>query len=202
MSLFPRTIFGNESSFTPLFRLLDEFDAYTRSNAALDESGRRSRGHLPDFQPSFDVREVADAYELHGELPGLNKENLTVEFTGPQTLHVSGHIERSYSSGTPPARFLENTKTSGAVTESGETGRDEHAPTDAAKTTKEPKQDQKPNDGVKYWVAERSIGQFSRVFNFPRPVQRDGVTASLKDGILSLRIPKATKPESRRIEIN
>jgi len=201
-----RTLVNPDSSFTPLFRLLDDFDAYTRGGDA-GQVGHR-RGHLSGFQPNFDVRELADAYELQGELPGINKENVHIEFTDPQTLLVRGHVERSYTSGDPPPDLLEKQKTSGAVTQSGERQHDKQAKGDAAKADETTKtgeaqhKEQKPADKAKYWVSERSVGDFSRTFSFPHAVQQDGVTASLKDGILNLHVPKAKKPEARRITVN
>ena len=62
------------------------------------------------------------------------------------------------------------------------------------------KREAQPAD--KYWVSERSIGEFSRTFSFPSPVDQDTVTAGLDNGILNLSIPKAKKKESRRITIN
>jgi HSP20 family molecular chaperone IbpA len=54
---------------------------------------------------------------------------------------------------------------------------------------------EKPADKAKYWPTERSMGEFSRNFNFPVLVDQDGVTANLKDGILSVLVPKANKHE-------
>ena len=203
MALLQRSIFNPESGFTPLFRLLDDFDAYTRGNEAGEVGQLRPGRHFQDFQPKFDVREVADAYELHGELPGLSKENVNIEFTDPQTLRIRGRVERSYSAGSPPAGLLESTKTGGAIAESSETEHGKSATDEVTKTSStDNKQQKKSGEKATYWVSERSVGEFSRVFSFPHAVQQDGVTANLKDGILNLRVPKTNKPQTRRIDIN
>ena len=54
---------------------------------------------------------------------------------------------------------------------------------------------------TKYWVSERSIGRFSRTWSFPKRVDQEQVSASLKDGILSIVVPKAAVPENKRISI-
>lgn len=54
--------------------------------------------------------------------------------------------------------------------------------------------------GHKYWVSERSVGEFQRTFSFPGKVDQEAVKASLKDGILSIVVPKAAKQE-RKIAI-
>ncbi|KAI4150456.1 MAG: hypothetical protein LQ341_001100 [Variospora aurantia] len=51
--------------------------------------------------------------------------------------------------------------------------------------------------GYKYWVSERSVGEFQRTFSFPGKVDQEAVKASLKDGILSIIVPKAVKHEKK-----
>lgn len=216
MSLFPRGFYGSDPSFTNLFRLLDDFDSYTRevqSGEVAHDGRRRNRVmQARTFNPKFDVRETEDAYELYGELPGIERDQVNIEFTDPQVLVIRGRIERSYTSGTPPASM------SGAITEQGE----EHAShkasveDEASEKAKEQgsqtqvtkhadnrqadKQNKAPSE--KYWVSERSIGEFSRTFSFPARIDQDGVSANLNNGILGVVIPKAKKAETRRIAIN
>ena len=49
-----------------------------------------------------------------------------------------------------------------------------------------------------YWVSERSVGEFHRTFTFPDRVDRDGVKANLKNGILTVLVPKQLKKETGR----
>ncbi|KAF6814559.1 hsp20-like protein [Colletotrichum sojae] len=228
MAFFPRNFYNSsDASFTPLFRLLEDFDNYSRQGG--QNGGTSSRGthrnHVPTFQPKFDVREVEDAYELHGELPGMNKNDVAIEFTDPHTLHIRGRVERSYTAGTLPAGFLQQgTEMSGAITEAGEEEQQNKKPrkatveddnetnssaqatpaTTVAEIDKSNKKDQpqQPVDNAKYWVSERSVGEFSRVFNFPGQISQESVSANFKDGILSIRVPKAPKHETRRIQID
>lgn len=53
----------------------------------------------------------------------------------------------------------------------------------------------------KYWISERSVGEFERRFSFPRRVDQDAVRASLKNGILSVVVPKIVGREGRRIVV-
>ncbi|KAI1452364.1 HSP20-like chaperone [Annulohypoxylon moriforme] len=225
MSMFgPRFYTPAEPNFTGLFRLIDDFDKYALQNnngtAAAQQGGRHAR-HLPTFTPKFDLRETENNYELHGELPGIEKENVHVEFTDPQTIVVRGRVERTYQAGTPPAGLLEKApEASGAITEAP---KEEHhdkahqptveddtegaAPTSAntvAETDKgkvaEQQQPKQPQH--KFWVSERSVGEFSRTFQFPSRVDTDNVAASLNNGILTVTVPKSKKPEGRRIQVN
>ncbi|HXU30501.1 MAG TPA: Hsp20/alpha crystallin family protein [Thermoanaerobaculia bacterium] len=48
---------------------------------------------------------------------------------------------------------------------------------------------------------ERSYGAFSRSFTLPTNVKSDAVEATFKDGVLTVRIPKAEEAKSRKIAI-
>lgn len=78
------------------------------------------------------------------------------------------------------------------------TATDENAVTKAAAETEA---EASKTPGSHYWVSERSVGSFSRSFNFGSRVDQDHVKASLKNGVLSIVVPKATAPVSRRIQI-
>jgi len=203
MSVWPRSSFApfvSEPSFTPLFKLLDEFDNY---------SGRGSnKTSMKAFQPKFDVKEVESAYTLHGELPGIDQKDVEIEFVDQQTLNIRGRTERSYENGTHPSGFIEGERSSGAITEGGESNNTHKATVEdegAQSTSTEvaqTKQQEEPKEESKYWVSERSVGEFSRTFSFPVRVDQDAVKASMKNGILSIVVPKAKKAESRKIAIN
>ncbi|ESZ98887.1 hypothetical protein SBOR_0745 [Sclerotinia borealis F-4128] len=217
MSFFPRNFISTEpSSFHPLFRLLDDFDQYSSGRNDGPQHHRRSNV-MKTFTPKFDVKEAGEVYELHGELPGIEQKDVEIEFIDDQTLNIRGRTERSYTSGTPPAGFIEDAPESGAITEGGETSEhkdkahqptveDEDAQTQSGtgantQVTKATDQKKSQESGHKYWVSERSVGEFSRSFSFPGRVNQDEVQASMKNGVLSIIVPKAKKQESRRIAI-
>jgi HSP20 family protein len=190
MSLFPRFAAGE---FAPLFRLLDDYDVHRGS----PDGGFSS---IRSFAPKFDVRELKGAYQLDGELPGIEQKDISIEFTDPHTLVIKGRTEREYSSDSP--------RTQGRIEEAPEDGKSRKATVEDEATTTETAVE-KSSAGApaeaqpqsKYWVSERSIGEFHRTFSFPSRVDRDAVKASLKNGILSIVVPKAAAPQSKRILI-
>lgn len=193
MSLFPR--FTQE--FAPLFRLMDDYDR--RVFRDIDRNFREVRS----FTPKFDVRELKDAYELHGEFPGIEQKDINIEWTDQNTLTISGRHESVKEEGTPPQGFIEEGKEGEqhhyekpSVQEAPEQG---EASTDVAK--KEGQEVGQKIDEPKYWVSERSVGEFHRSFSFPQRVDQDNVKASLKNGILSILVPKAKAPQPRKINI-
>jgi len=204
MAFFQRASYDDSSSFTPLFRLLNDFDDYSRQTGTEQQRGGRRSGST-FWQPKFDVRETGEHYELHGELPGMNKNNVHIEFTEPQTLVVRGRAERSYNSSTSPAGLIDQPGQKGQITESGEpTGEDARKDSKEKVATSDTgkQSDKQPDHGAKYWLSERSVGEFSRTFNLPAQVEQDAVSASFKDGILGIVVPKAKKQGARRIAIN
>jgi len=207
MSLFPRTLYTPDQSFAPLVRLLNDWDTYSR-----DDGGSHRHHITPTFNPRFDVLETDTEYQLHGELGGVAKKDVHMEFTDEHTLVVKGRVEKSYATSDAP-------ESAGAITGPADddtaaennshkaTARDEEEEKSAegGKVTTTKKQQgqrqQKQRPAFKYWLSERSVGEFSRVFQFPGRVERDQVSASLENGILTVKVPKAKKAESRRVEI-
>ena len=49
---------------------------------------------------------------------------------------------------------------------------------------------------------ERGHGQFSRAFSLPEPVDVNAISAELKDGILTVTLPKSTDRGTRRIDVS
>ncbi|KAL4879301.1 30 kDa heat shock protein [Aspergillus karnatakaensis] len=184
MSLF-RT-FPNSGDFSPLFRLLDDYDNHRSSRGQGQTSSIRS------FAPRFDVRESNDAYHLDGELPGIPQKDIDIEFTDPQTLVIKGRSEREYHSSKD--NTAEQAQSNNQAHASGESS-------EVAKSSTEKQVSKNKAEKPRFWVSERSVGEFQRTFNFPTRVAQDDVKASLKDGILSVVVPKAAAPTSRKISI-
>ncbi len=57
------------------------------------------------------------------------------------------------------------------------------------------------DEGPNYHRRERRAGAFERVFTLPFDVDSDKVEAALKDGILTIKLPKAESAKPRRITV-
>jgi len=195
MSLFSRNFHGELS---PVFRLMTDYANLTRSGFPEEMKSLRS------FQPKFDVSETKEGYTLHGELPGIEQKNVNIEWTNGNTLTISGRIESSYESGPSEEQ--------GRVTETGEDHKDKtDQPTaevegttsvEVTNTTEGKEVEQASPNQPKFWISERSVGEFYRSFSFPSRIDQDGVKASLKNGILEIVVPKAAKPANKKIPID
>ncbi len=67
--------------------------------------------------------------------------------------------------------------------------------------TGEKKVEKETGKGSKQHRTERYCGSFSRRFTLPTTIKSDKVDASYKDGVLSLKIPKAEEAKPKAIEI-
>ncbi|KAI5299023.1 hypothetical protein KEM56_003580 [Ascosphaera pollenicola] len=209
MALF--SPFSNDlfQPFQPLFQLLDDdtlSPVYPLRRANNNNNKSASRSITSSFTPRFDVRESKDAYHLDGELPGLTQKDVELTFTDPHTLLIKGSITREHTESSED-KDKDNTSSTAAhaatVEDADEDEKKAGAKDQVAKTNTEStvaKNDNKPQ--FKYWVSERSSGSFHRTFNFPARVDQDNVKASLKDGVLSIIVPKAPAPAMKKIEVN
>lgn len=210
------------SDIAPLFRLLDS------ATADLVPSSRQQARRT--FTPRFDVREVGAAYELQGELPGIEQKDLDVEFLDERTLVIRGRTctESTTTNEAPeaaeaaePTKAVDNEAANdnvseksanyqkarveddyvdaGAESEAAEGAKTSSSTTAEVAPTVETKKAVEPSS--KYWVSERSIGEFERRFSFPRGLSLENAKASLRNGILSVVVPKVAGREPRRINI-
>jgi len=60
-----------------------------------------------------------------------------------------------------------------------------------------------PGDGEQpaYHRQERGLGEFTRVLALPVEVDADKIEATLKDGVLTLKLPKAEAARARKIKV-
>lgn len=178
MSLF-RTM-PTSGDFGPLFRLLDDYDVH--------RTGGGQVSSLRSFTPRFDVRETDDVYHLDGELPGISQENIDIEFSDRQTLVIKGRSEREV-----------NTTNKAPATLATPT--DDGSSDSVQVANKEQTVSNKSDSKHRYWVSERSVGEFHRTFAFPGHIDQDNVRASLNNGILSVVVPKTAASGSKKITI-
>jgi HSP20 family protein len=61
--------------------------------------------------------------------------------------------------------------------------------------------EERREEGEHHYMVERNSGTFSRVFSLPEGVDADAVTADMKNGVLTLQIPKRPEAQPKRISI-
>lgn len=188
------SLFRGFQEVSPLFRMLDDYAS------ASARPGTSSTLHqLRTFQPKFDVREVKDAYELHGELPGIAQKDISVEWEDGQTLTISGRTER-HSTTEPSKQDKHDNHDKQGKPDKQDGTNDASSGTEVAKHSTS-KEVSATDEHPKYWLTERSVGEFRRSWTFPTRVNQDEVKANLKDGILSVVVPKSNRPQAKKVTV-
>ncbi|VUC28802.1 unnamed protein product [Clonostachys rosea] len=90
---YPRTVYHSQPSFTPVFHLFNG-----RGSQCEPRRTRNTRyvyrQPVRPWLPRFEAKETGDAYVILGDLPGLSKEQVSVEFPEAQKLVIRGTTER------------------------------------------------------------------------------------------------------------
>jgi len=123
--------------------------------------------------PAAEVQETEEAYELVLELPGVDKEAIDVKATD-RTLVISA--QRRNPRQAAPA--------------SAEAGAPVPAPVPAAEPA-----------GRGLLLSEFRYGTWSRSFRFPAGIDRDQLQATYRDGLLSVRAPKAKRVSTVSVKV-
>ena len=72
---------------------------------------------------------------------------------------------------------------------------------DGVLTIKGEKRQEKEEKEADYHLVERSYGSFTRSVQLPREVQSDKISASYKNGILKITLPKSEEAKKKEIKI-
>lgn len=194
MPFYTRHPFDTLLLSDPFFTSFFSPSSHNRPSESTERGeGKGDGGAIRAFSPNFDVHETNKQYTLEGELPGLEKSNLSIEFTDTNTLVVRGKIERSYTAGTPPDKLLQDAKQKQAITEGKEEGKQKQKEKEHKAEGEE--------ESVKYWINERTVGSFQRSFSFPGEVDQDNVKASYENGLLKIVVPKKEERTTKKIDI-
>lgn len=80
---------STDHDFVAGLRFLDEYAKHLFSRTSNDLSHQ--------FVPRFDLEEHEETYELYGELPGFDRDHITVEANDDRNIQISGWIPRKHT---------------------------------------------------------------------------------------------------------
>lgn len=189
-------------TFSQLERLTNEMNTHLN-----DAFGEQAEGQGTTWQklltstPKFDVKETDEAYILEGELPGVAKKDVSLDFADDNTLLLKTKTETFREQKPAAPAQSEQKQVEGAGAESTQmTGANPDAATQDADKDKQVT----TTNGEKsvaapaapqptYHLTERTYGSFQRAFSFPAPVKHEEVKAKLSNGVLTVTVPKVQK---------
>jgi len=64
------------------------------------------------------------------------------------------------------------------------------------------REQERQDQGETFYASERSYGSFTRAFTLPDGIDGENVTADLKDGVLTLSVPKKPEVQPRKVAVN
>jgi len=205
---------------TPFFRALED--------VSRPQTHGQRHGGARSFTPKFDVWETSDKYVVQGELPGVAMEDINIDWH-KDTLQISGKVAHSKCThGTSPSagaikdnqptvedddyvvageRASEKPEGEAGAPAATEAAGEKGEEADHSKHASTHHSQNKHHGGgaggtFRYWVSERSFGQFNRTFSFPTPVAHHGINASFHNGVLEVRVPKTEAPAPHRVKIS
>lgn len=141
------------SPFEEMDQMFEDF--FNRRFFAPAWMPRMRFNEMGDMSTSVDMFEDGADLVIKAEIPGMKKEDISVDFAGD------------------------------VVTISGE------------------KKSEEKTERKDYYRVERSFGSFCRKLRLPVEIQVDNASASFKDGVLELRMPKSesAKKDVRKITV-
>ena len=129
----------------------DQNETRNDNNELSHRNGQKEQTYQATFSPRFDIWEGDDELVLYGDLPGVDRDDLDIQFENRQ-LTIRGKVRRRH-------------------------------------------------DGVRYLYSEYSIGDFQRSFTIGEAINAEEISAELRDGVLTLHLPKSDEAKPRRIEV-
>lgn len=147
--------------------------------------------------PPTDVLETNQGYEIHAELPGVQKQDIDIQVPDNHTIVLKGEVKyakteesnnQQVSTSSSKDDIKQQDQTDSAaqeVSSANDTTSVANTNTNAVTTA---------NASVPHWWrSERMTGSFSRSFSFPQAIDPDTIKALYKDGVLTVTIPKLEK---------
>ncbi|KAF9481162.1 HSP20-like chaperone [Pholiota conissans] len=136
-------------------------------------------------RPALDLIEDGNKYIVTADIPGIPKENVEIRIgDNGQSITIEGKASETYGQST--------TKASSGGESASAANED---------TTAVAKKDESSTQISAERPFTRNVS-FTRTVWLPRPVDTENVTASLKDGVLTVEVNKTEDKASTRIPIN
>src|SRR5438046_2526522 len=147
--------------------------------------------------PPVNVFDAGDAYVVKAEVPGVSPDRIDIDVED-NTLTIRG--ERAVSEPNREAAYHRRERGSGqfrrVVRIRGRLASDEvKAEYRDGVLTGE-------YDGLKPLYVEYGVGGYYRRFTLGEMIDREGIKAQMKNGVLVLRLPKAERARARRISVD
>ena len=132
----------------------------------------------------------------------MNEQTKVAKQEGSKVARQEDAPARTEAALTPPVDVIEDATGITLYADLPGVPRDKlHLHVEAETLTIEGELDLEMPEGMEATHAEVSLGRYRRVFTLSRELDTEKVSAELRNGVLTLRIPKAEHAQPRRIEV-
>lgn len=145
------------------------------------------------FAPKVDVTESEKSYTIEMELPGRDEKSVDIQIE-KGVLTISSKSEENSGSGVPDGKAEKVKAVDGKAEKTEKSSEDDGGKENAV-------ENRKKTEGRKYLVRERKVFEFSRSFSLPEDVDEENASASFRNGILSVILPRKEKPLPKKISV-
>jgi len=180
------------SLFNDTFSELDRLSNELNTQISTKDS---EFGKLLTLAPKFDIKETEKEFVLEGELPGVDKKDISLDFADDNTLVLKTRVEKVREEGEKPESQSQGQieggrqeQQQGQIKEADKSDKDTAIATTNGSGNKEV-----ARPTTQYHLTERSVGTFQRAFALPGEIKHEEVKANLKNGILTITVPKVVK---------
>ena len=133
--------------------------------------------------PLSDISETDDAYVVRVDLPGVSRDQIDIQLQDRELI-ISGEIPDQQGQG------------------QGQQGQGQQGQGQQGQSQQGQSQSQQQDGNERRHRTQRPTGQFEFRAILPGDVNPDRVTAQLRDGVLTVNIPKAEAAKPRHVEIS
>ncbi|CAO3633557.1 unnamed protein product [Cunninghamella blakesleeana] len=156
--------------------------------------------------PPTDVLETNQGYEIHAELPGVQKQDIDIQVPDDHTIVLKGEVKYAKTEESNDQQQISSSnddikqdQIDSSTQVASSTDNSSTAPTSVTNTnnTANAVTAASAVNTPHWWRSERMTGAFSRSFSFPQAINPDTIKALYKDGVLTVTIPKLEKSTVR-----
>ena len=133
----------------------------------------------PSYSPDVDVMETKNAYTISMDLPGMSEKDVDISLK--EGILTIASVAKN-------AAEEDNASSEGNATEESE--------------SKEVAEADNGENKPVYLIRERHTMSFARSFKLPRDTDHSSISASFKNGVLEVSIPRKEAEQPKRIAIS
>ncbi|EGC34497.1 hypothetical protein DICPUDRAFT_79753 [Dictyostelium purpureum] len=136
------------------------------------------------FRPNVNIKDNTNSITITFELPGINKDHVSVEVTKDNSLVISGEKKSRLS--------FDSISSLSSTQQSTNTNNNTNSANDSSSTSSTPTIPSNNNNSNNNNTTTTTIRKFIRSFKLPNGTDPSKIKASMDDGLLVIEVPKSS----------